>query len=54
VIINAGGGIHQHPSGTACGARAFMDAIEGLCGGENLEIVARRSPSLREALAAWT
>ena len=42
IVIQAGGGIHGHPSGTVAGARAMRQAVEGQAGKE-----------LREALKFW-
>jgi 2,3-diketo-5-methylthiopentyl-1-phosphate enolase len=53
VVINAGGGIHHHPDGTEKGARAFLDAVEGICEGNSLEEIAKNSPPLKNALARW-
>ncbi|MBI1822410.1 MAG: 2,3-diketo-5-methylthiopentyl-1-phosphate enolase [Nitrospirae bacterium] len=53
MVINAGGGVHHHPNGTRQGARAFLDAIEGVCEGKELAEVARGSIPLKEALAQW-
>jgi 2,3-diketo-5-methylthiopentyl-1-phosphate enolase len=54
VIVNAGGGIHHHPSGTRSGARAFCDAIQGVSEGKKLEEISEKSTPLREALAHWS
>jgi 2,3-diketo-5-methylthiopentyl-1-phosphate enolase len=54
VVVNAGGGIHHHPSGTRSGARAFFDAVEGVAAGEDLKEISERSSPLREALAHWS
>jgi 2,3-diketo-5-methylthiopentyl-1-phosphate enolase len=53
VVINAGGGIHHHPSGTKSGAKAFLDAIEGMSKGVELKEIAESSLPLREALSHW-
>jgi 2,3-diketo-5-methylthiopentyl-1-phosphate enolase len=53
VVINAGGGIHHHPSGTKNGAKAFLDAITGICEGVGLKEISERSDPLREALSVW-
>ncbi|WP_026675742.1 2,3-diketo-5-methylthiopentyl-1-phosphate enolase [Alkalihalobacterium bogoriense] len=52
-IINAGGGIHGHPNGTAAGARAFVAAIEGTLRNESLEEIAKGSEELAKALNIW-
>ncbi|MEX2104245.1 MAG: 2,3-diketo-5-methylthiopentyl-1-phosphate enolase [Bacilli bacterium] len=52
-IINAGGGIHGHPSGTAAGGKAFRDAIDGLSQGKTLQQISEKSDVLKQALALW-
>lgn len=52
-IINAGGGIHGHPSGAAAGAKAFRDAIAEVQAGGTLEDAAAKSAELEKALALW-
>ncbi|MBI3594693.1 MAG: 2,3-diketo-5-methylthiopentyl-1-phosphate enolase [Nitrospirae bacterium] len=53
VVVNAGGGIHHHPSGTRNGAKAFLDAINGLSEGIEINRIAEKSPALKEALSIW-
>ncbi|MGZ4135041.1 MAG: RuBisCO large subunit C-terminal-like domain-containing protein, partial [Tumebacillaceae bacterium] len=52
-IINAGGGIHGHPQGSAAGGRAFVAAIDAVVKGETLAQGAERSPELKTALDLW-
>jgi len=53
VVIQAGGGIHGHPGGTADGARAMRQAIEAAMLGIPLEEYARSHAELGAALRAW-
>ncbi|WII35509.1 2,3-diketo-5-methylthiopentyl-1-phosphate enolase [Paenibacillus thiaminolyticus] len=53
VIVNAGGGIHGHPLGTAAGGRAFVQAIEAVMQGKTLESRAADQEELRAAIQAW-
>lgn len=52
-VVNAGGGIHGHPQGTAAGGRAFVAAIDATCRGVPLRAAAETSPELRAALDLW-
>lgn len=53
VIVNAGGGIHGHPLGTAAGGRAFVQAIDAVMQGKTLENCAADQEELRAAIQAW-
>ena len=53
VVVNAGGGIHGHPLGTAAGGRAFRQAIDAVLAGERLSEAAERHDELRAAVEAW-
>lgn len=53
VVVNAGGGIHGHPLGTAAGGLAFRQAIEAVMAGESLEEKAQRHPELKRAIELW-
>jgi 2,3-diketo-5-methylthiopentyl-1-phosphate enolase len=53
VVVNAGGGIHGHPLGTAAGGRAFRQAIDAVLAGEHLSEAAKRHDELRAAVEAW-
>lgn len=53
VVVNAGGGIHGHPLGTAAGGRAFRQAIDAVLAGEPLREAAKRHDELRAAIEAW-
>jgi 2,3-diketo-5-methylthiopentyl-1-phosphate enolase len=52
-IINAGGGVHGHPSGAVGGGRAFRQAIDSILAGTQLHIAAEEYKELREALELW-
>lgn len=52
-VINAGGGIHGHPDGSAAGGRAFVAAIDAAVGGKSLEEAANESAELAKALRLW-
>jgi len=53
VVVNAGGGIHGHPLGTAAGGRAFVQAIDAVMQGNTLESRASDQEELRAAIQAW-
>lgn len=55
VVVNAGGGIHGHPMGTAAGGRAFHQAIGATMNGIDLREAALQSnhEELRTAIEAW-
>jgi len=53
VIVNAGGGVHGHPNGTADGARAFRAAIDAVVQGQTLAEGAKSSQPLALALEKW-
>lgn len=53
IMVQAGGGIHGHPDGTAAGAVAYRAAIEAACAGESLESRADSVPELATALTHW-
>ncbi|KEO82105.1 2,3-diketo-5-methylthiopentyl-1-phosphate enolase [Tumebacillus flagellatus] len=52
-IINAGGGVHGHPGGSAAGGRAFVAAIDAVVGGKTLSEAAETSQELKTALELW-
>ncbi|MFC4768150.1 2,3-diketo-5-methylthiopentyl-1-phosphate enolase [Effusibacillus consociatus] len=52
-VINAGGGIHGHPGGSAAGGRAFVAAIDAVIQGRTLEDAAKDSAELAKALELW-
>lgn len=53
VIVNAGGGIHGHPLGTAAGGRAFRQAIDAVVKGVPLQEAATQHEELRIAIEKW-
>ncbi|RKN72423.1 2,3-diketo-5-methylthiopentyl-1-phosphate enolase [Paenibacillus ginsengarvi] len=53
VVVNAGGGIHGHPLGTAAGGQAFRQAIDAVMGGVTLEDYGRTHPELQAATQLW-
>lgn len=53
VVINAGGGIHGHPMGTAAGGRAFKQAIDAVLKGQTLTSYAEQHSELKAAIDAW-
>jgi 2,3-diketo-5-methylthiopentyl-1-phosphate enolase len=53
VVVNAGGGIHGHPMGTAAGGRAFRQAIDAVMSGAGLTDYARNHPELAAAIERW-
>nr|VDD88829.1 RuBisCO long chain, Form III-b [uncultured archaeon] len=52
-VIQAGGGIHGHPDGTAKGATAMRQAVDAVLGGYTLEEYAEEHKELAQALAKW-
>ncbi|TCP55510.1 2,3-diketo-5-methylthiopentyl-1-phosphate enolase [Tumebacillus sp. BK434] len=52
-IINAGGGVHGHPGGSAAGGRAFVAAIDAVVAGKTLAEAAEHAPELKTALELW-
>ncbi len=53
VVIQAGGGIHGHPKGTAAGARAMRQAVDAALKGISLKEYAKTHSELKEALKKW-
>ncbi|OAB32542.1 2,3-diketo-5-methylthiopentyl-1-phosphate enolase [Paenibacillus macquariensis subsp. defensor] len=53
VVVNAGGGIHGHPMGTAAGGRAFLQAIDAATHNIPLSDYAHSFPELQTALNIW-
>jgi 2,3-diketo-5-methylthiopentyl-1-phosphate enolase len=52
-IVNSGGAIHGHPSGTRAGGQAFVAAIDAAMAGIPLTIAAEGNEALRTALDKW-
>ncbi|RCW51058.1 2,3-diketo-5-methylthiopentyl-1-phosphate enolase [Paenibacillus prosopidis] len=55
VVVNAGGGIHGHPMGTAAGGQAFRQAITAALNGVPLRAAAAQTGNepLQAAIDAW-
>jgi 2,3-diketo-5-methylthiopentyl-1-phosphate enolase len=55
VVVNAGGGIHGHPMGTAAGGQAFRQAIGATLAGTPLRQAAAQpgQEALAAAISAW-
>ena len=53
LVIQAGGGIHGHPSGTEAGAKAMRQAVDAVMKKISLEEYAKTNKELREALEKW-
>jgi ribulose-bisphosphate carboxylase large chain len=53
MVLLVSGGIHGHPDGTRAGAKAAMDAVEGVMDGMTLEEKAETSVELERALEKW-
>jgi ribulose-bisphosphate carboxylase large chain len=52
-VIQAGGGIHGHPDGTAKGATAMRQAVDAVLGGYTLKEYADDHVELARALTKW-
>ena len=52
-VIQAGGGIHGHPDGTICGAKAMRQAVDAILFGKTLEEYAKNHQELAVALKQW-
>lgn len=52
-VIQAGGGIHGHPEGTVCGAKAMRQAVDATLYGKTLEEYAKTHQELAVALKQW-
>jgi len=52
-VIQAGGGIHGHPDGTAKGATAMRQAVDAVLGGYTLKEYAEDHVELARALTKW-
>jgi len=55
VVVNAGGGIHGHPQGTAAGGQAFRQAIDATLQGVSLPDAAEKpeNTALKAAIDLW-
>ena len=55
VVVNAGGGIHGHPKGTAAGGQAFRQAIDATLANISLPEAAAQpgNEALQAAIDSW-
>jgi len=53
IIMQFGGGIHAHPSGTKAGAAACRQALDAALGKISLEDAARKNEELAAAIKKW-
>jgi ribulose-bisphosphate carboxylase large chain len=53
IVLQAGGGIHGHPDGTAAGARAMRQAVDACMEGRSAEEYAKDHYELERALKHW-
>lgn len=52
-VINAGGGVHGHPAGSAAGGKAFRQAVDATLSRTTLSEAAQTNEELRQALELW-
>jgi ribulose-bisphosphate carboxylase large chain len=53
IVLQAGGGIHGHPDGTAAGAKAMRQAVDAFMEGIPVEEYARDHYELERAIQKW-
>jgi ribulose-bisphosphate carboxylase large chain len=53
VVLQAGGGIHGHPEGTVCGAKAMRQAVDATLEGKSLDEYAKTHKELALAQKHW-
>ena len=53
IVLQAGGGIHGHPDGTAAGARAMRQAVDAALAGVSANEYAKTHIELQKALDIW-
>ena len=53
IVIQAGGGIHGHPDGTAKGAMAMRQAIDAVMNKKSLKEYSKTHKELKKALEKW-
>jgi ribulose-bisphosphate carboxylase large chain len=53
IMLQIGGGIHGHPSGSYAGAKAMREAVEAYMDGIPLKEAAKTSKELKQALDYW-
>jgi ribulose-bisphosphate carboxylase large chain len=54
LVIQAGGGIHGHPSGTEAGAKAMRQAVDAVLKRKTLEKYSVTHEELKQALKQWS
>jgi len=54
IVLQAGGEIHGHPSGTRAGAAAMRQAVDAVMKKQSLKNYAKSHSELREALKKWS
>jgi 2,3-diketo-5-methylthiopentyl-1-phosphate enolase len=52
-VINAGGGVHGHPAGSAAGGKAFRQAVDATLSKNTLSEAAQTNEELQQALELW-
>ena len=53
VVIQAGGGVHGHPNGSVCGAKAMRQAVDATLKKISLKNYAKTHKELAQALEKW-
>jgi 2,3-diketo-5-methylthiopentyl-1-phosphate enolase len=53
VVVNAGGGVHGHPGGSAAGGKAFRQAVDAVNNQTTLEVYAQDHEELKVAIERW-
>jgi len=53
IIIQAGGGVHGHPSGTIAGAEAIRQAVDAVMKKQTLKEYSKNHKELKEAIEFW-
>jgi ribulose-bisphosphate carboxylase large chain len=53
IMLQIGGGIHGHPHGSYAGAKAMREAVDAYMDGVDVDVAARTSKELRDALKKW-
>jgi ribulose-bisphosphate carboxylase large chain len=53
IIVQAGGGVHGHPSGTKAGATAMRQVIDAVMKKENVREYAKTHKELGQAIKKW-
>jgi ribulose-bisphosphate carboxylase large chain len=53
LVIQAGGGVHGHPSGTEAGAKAMRQAVDAVIKKKTLKQYSQTHEELKQALSKW-